>query len=108
MLGGMLLWRSGLVTATIPLLLAALLIGGGFAAPTRLGPVYRCWMALALAISKVTTPIAMGAVYFLVLMPTGLLARLFGHRPLSRPRGAVTNWQSRPAGARKSELDHQF
>lgn len=108
MLGGTLWWRAGLVTASIPLLLAAALIGGGVAAPTRLAPVYRGWMALALAISKVTTPIVMGAVYFLVLMPTGLLARLFGHRPLSRPRGATTYWQNRQPGARKAEMDHQF
>ena len=107
-LGAMLWWRAGLLTATMPLLLAAALIGGGLAAPTRLGPVYRGWMALALAISKVTTPIAMGAVYFLVLMPTGLLARMFGHRPLSQPRETATYWHSRPAGARKSDMDHQF
>lgn len=107
-LGGMLWWRTGLLMASIPLVLATALIAGGLAAPTRLGPVYRGWMALALAISKVTTPIVMGAVYFLVLLPTGLLARLFGHRPLSRPRGTPTYWQSRPAGARKSDMGHQF
>jgi hypothetical protein len=56
----------------------------------------------------VTTPVFMGAIYFLVLTPAGLLARLLGHRPLSRERGATTYWQSRPAGARRGEMDHQF
>jgi uncharacterized membrane protein YhhN len=84
------------------------LVVAGLAVPTWLGPVYRGWMAFALAISKVTTPILMGAIYFLVLTPTGLLARLFGHRPLSRPRGTATYWQSRPAGSRRGDMDHQF
>lgn len=106
---GVLLWRrSHLTAASIALVLAGALILGGLVAPTRLGPVYRGWMAFAVAISKVTTPVLMGAIYFLVLTPTGLLARLFGHRPLSRPRGAATYWQSRPAGARRGEMDHQF
>jgi hypothetical protein len=105
---GALLWRRGhLVAASVVLVLATALIAGGVAAPTRLGPIYRGWMALAMAISKVTTPVLMGAIYFLVLTPTGLIARLFGHRPLSRPPGA-TYWQSRPSGARRGDMDHQF
>ena len=39
-------------------------------------------MALALAISKITTPVFMGIMFFLVITPAGLLARLVGHRPL--------------------------
>lgn len=41
-------------------------------------------MGLALAISRVTTPIFMGVVFFAVLMPMGLLMRLFGRNPLTR------------------------
>jgi hypothetical protein len=105
---GILLWRRGHhVPASVVLVLATALIAAGLAVPTRLGPVYRSWMALALAISKVTTPILMGAIYFLVLTPTGVIARLFGHRPLSRPPGA-TYWQRRPSGARRGQMDHQF
>ena len=92
----------------ITLVLASALIAGGLAAPARLGPVYRGWMALALVISKVTTPLFMGAIFFGVLTPAGLLARLLGHRPLSRPRGTASYWQSRAAGARRGDMDHQF
>jgi hypothetical protein len=104
-----LLWRrTHLVGAAIALVLASVLILGGLIVPGRLGPIYRGWMALALAISKVTTPIFMGAIFFLVLTPAGLLVRLFGHRPLSRSRGDETFWHSRAAGTRRSDLDHQF
>ncbi len=106
---GVLLWRRGhAAPAWVVLALATTLITAGLAAPTRLGPVYRGWMALALAISKVTTPILMGAIYFLVLTPTGVIARLFGHRALSRPRGTATYWQNRPAGSRRGDMNHQF
>ena len=50
--------------------------------PTLLGPVNRAWMGLAHLISKVTTPIFMGVVYFVVLTPIGLGMRLAGRRPL--------------------------
>jgi saxitoxin biosynthesis operon SxtJ-like protein len=104
-----LLWRrTHLAGAAIALVLASVLILGGLIVPGRLGPIYRGWMALALAISKVTTPIFMGAIFFLVLTPAGLLVRLFGHRPLTRARGSATYWQSRPAGARQGDMNHQF
>jgi hypothetical protein len=106
---GVLLWRSGHVTAAVAVLvLAGALIIAGLAVPARLGPVYRGWMAFALAISKVTTPVFMGAIYFLVMTPSGLLARLLGHRPISRARGATSYWQTRPAGSGRSQMNHQF
>jgi hypothetical protein len=106
---GVLLWRRARVTeASVALVLGTGLILAGLAAPARLGPVYRGWMALALVISKVTTPLFMAVIFFLVLTPAGLLLRLFGHRPLSPARGATTYWQSRPAGARRGDMDHQF
>jgi saxitoxin biosynthesis operon SxtJ-like protein len=107
-LGALLWWRTHLTAASVALVLGSALIAGGLVAPTRLGPIYRGWMALALAISKVTTPVFMGVIFFLVLVPTGLLARLLGHRPLSRPRDAATYWQTRPAGGRRGDMDNQF
>ena len=89
------------------LVLAGLLIAGGLAVPGRLGPIYHAWMALARVISKVTTPLVMGAIFFLVFTPAGLLARLVGHRPLARPRG-TTFWLSRPVEQRRGKMDHQF
>lgn len=106
---GVLFWRRTHYTgAWVALALASGLIVGGLAAPSRLGPIYRAWMGLAKAISKVTTPVFMGAMFFLVLTPAGFLVRLFGHRSLSRPLGSATYWQSRPAEARRGEMDHQF
>jgi hypothetical protein len=108
LIGGVLWYRSHQTAASIALGLGSALILAGLAVPGRLGPVYRAWMALAVAISKVTNPIFMGLIFFLVLTPAGLVARLFGHRPLVRQRSAPSYWQIRPEGARRSKLDHQF
>lgn len=104
-----LFWRASHPTAAwVTAVPGAGLVVAGVLAPGRLGPVYRGWMALALAISKVTTPIFMGIIFFLVITPAGLLGRLVGHRPLARARGARTYWQSRPEGARRGDMNHQF
>ena len=46
-------------------------------APATMRGVYRVWMRIGLAISKVTTPIILGIVFYIVLMPVGVLMRLF-------------------------------
>jgi hypothetical protein len=107
-LGLVLWWRAHVTAGWAALAVGSALSVAGLLVPARLGPVYRWWMGLALVISKVTTPVFMAVVFFLVLTPTGLLARLCGHQPLSRERGAGTYWRSRPAEARRGNIDHQF
>lgn len=106
-LGALLLWRDRTVLASIGGTLSALLVLGGLLVPARLGPVYRGWMAVALAISRVTTPIFMAIVYYLVLTPTGLVMRAVGRNPL-RPSGdEETNWVWRQRGGH-GDMRRQF
>ncbi len=57
----------------------------GLAHPASLKPVYYWWMRFGLLLSKVTTPIVMGVVFFLVLVPTAVFMRYFLRRdPLNR------------------------
>jgi hypothetical protein len=106
---GALLWRRAHVPASvITATLGALLVVGGLAVPAQLEPIHRAWMALARAISKVTTPVFMSVIFFVVLTPAGFLVRLFGHRPLARRHGTPTYWHSRAEGGRRSAMDHQF
>ena len=91
-LGGLLLWRGHEQVAIVLLVAAGLLLSAGIAVPTRLGPVERAWMGMALAISKVTTPILMSVVYFLVMAPVGLLRRAFGGNPLRQHGPRDSNW----------------
>jgi hypothetical protein len=102
-------WRDHLMISTVFGGLALLLILGGLVIPTRLGPVERAWMALAHAISKVTTPIVMGIVYLGVIVPVGFLRRRLSGNPLVHSEVASSYWRSRPEGRRRSgDMKRQF
>lgn len=104
--GGLLWWRSHAVPSAIAASLGALLLLAGALVPGRLGPVHSAWMRFALAISKVTTPVLMAIVYFVVMTPMGLLRRAAGNSPILA-RKTTTRWESR-AGHPRSDLDRQF
>ena len=67
-----------------PWIIAAVLGGWGIIAPDSLRPVYNGWMKFGLLLSKITTPLILGVVFYLVIMPIGLLMRLFRHDPMAR------------------------
>ena len=88
-------WRGHRIPVEIFGGLATLLILAALVIPGQLGPVNRAWMGLAEAISKVTTPIFMGVVYFLIITPVGVLMRLFGRNPISHRAVNQSYWAER-------------
>lgn len=107
-LAGLAWWRGHPLPAQVLATGAGLLMLAGLVAPTRLGPLYRGWMALARAISTVTTPVFMALVYFGVLTPVGLVRRIVGESPLRRAPDDDSYWRERPEGRRRSDLHRQF
>ncbi len=67
-----------------PWALGGVLAVWALAAPTTLRPVYRGWMRFGLLLSKITTPIILGIVFFLIIFPIGFGMRLFGRDPMAR------------------------
>ena len=102
-------WRGRVASPHVLGALGASLVLGGLLAPARMAPVRAGWMRLALAISKVTTPVVMTLVYLLVFTPMAALMRLAGRDPLARrrPRGA-SRWVVRAADEQRSDLERQF
>lgn len=90
-------WRTNTTVAAILATIGGALALGGLLVPSRLGPVNRGWLRLALMISKVTTPLVMGAMYWLVLTPTGVLRRTFGKNPLASPPTGDSYWRRHSA-----------
>ena len=102
-------WRGRPHQALVCGALGALLVLAGVIVPERLGPVFRAWSALGHVLSRITTPVFLGCVYFLVLTPVGLVMRLLGRRPLVRPDGAPSWWVSRAPHARqRTDMERQF
>jgi len=50
--------------------------------PNALSPFNRVWTLIGLLLHKITNPIILGAIFFLVLWPTGLVMRAVGYDPL--------------------------
>ena len=90
-----------LVALGMAFLLAAILV------PEALPPVHRTWMKGAQALSRITTPIILGVLYFVVITPIGLVMRTFGRDPLPPSRHGESVWSSR-ARASRSDLRRQF
>ncbi len=108
-LGALLLWRDRELGAAIAGSVGGILALAGLVAPTRLGPIERGWMAFAHAISKVTTPIFMGIVYYVTVVPIGLGMRLFRRNPLTRDEADGGFWIARePDDARRGGMHRQF
>ena len=106
-LGALLMWRGRETAALVVLSVGGLLVLAGLAIPGQLGPVQRVWMAVAHAISKVTTPLFMSVVYLIVLTPSGLLRRTFGRNPLRHESSQGGYWK-RVDPDRHSDLRRQF
>lgn len=106
----LILWWRGKVAA-VPYVagLGTMLVLGGLVAPAALGPVQRAWMRLAHLMSRVTTPILMGVIYFLVLTPIGLALRLAGRNPLvHRSRGAGVWYERGGEKPDPNRMERQF
>lgn len=104
--GALLWWRDHVVASAVVASLGLLLLIGGIFVPGRLGPVHALWMGFALALSRVTTPVLMALVYFIVITPIGLLRRAMGKSPI-HARAGETGWVSRGRDSR-SDLNRQF
>jgi hypothetical protein len=87
------------------LMLAAL------AAPSLLKPLNRAWLKLGLIGFKVINPIVLALIFFVTILPIGLLMRLFGKRPLALRfnREARSYWIKRkPHDPKTESMKHQF
>ncbi len=105
------LWRDNETAGLILGALAATLALAGAAAPSRLEPVEKGWMRLAHALSRITTPVFLGIVYFVVLTPAGLIRRTFGSNPLIRDGASGTYWFTRTNAdkeTRRRKMERQF
>jgi hypothetical membrane protein len=92
--------RLAVISSTIALVsvLAALLI------PGRLTPVRKAWMKLGELIGRVTTPVLLAAIYYLIFTPIGVVRRL-----LSPRRSRIgSNWHPRPPLPPPSRMERQF
>jgi len=93
------------------LIVALLFAGLGLFAPFVLKPLNTAWLAFGYVLHKIVSPVIMGVVYAVAVVPTGLYLRLSGRDPLrlKLDKSANTYWQKRePPGPPPGSLKNQF
>lgn len=108
------LWPWGWGTGGVRLW--ALAVAAAFAAlalvyPSSLAPLNRLWFKFGLLLARVVSPIVLGLVYYLAVLPTGLMLKLFGKDPLRRQLepAAQSYWIERdPPGPAPESMADQF
>lgn len=76
---------------------AGVLAAAGLLVPAWIKPVYLGMLYATFPIGWVVSHLLLAAIFYLVLTPIGLLLRLCGHDPLTRPldRSAKSYWKPR-------------
>ncbi|HYB99312.1 MAG TPA: SxtJ family membrane protein [Candidatus Limnocylindrales bacterium] len=88
-------WKNGWTLGS-QILAGAAVAGGvlGLLAPQALRPIFVGWMIAAFPIGWTISHLLLGAIYYLLLTPLGLLMRAFGYDPMNRKldRQAKSYW----------------
>jgi hypothetical protein len=110
-LAGVAYWRGRNKIAAVGWILSAALLLAALTIPDRLGPVERGWSRLGAAMSRITSPVFLGIIYFVVFTPAGFIRRTFGKNPIRHERSADSYWKVRddsPSEARRRGMERQF
>ena len=92
------------------------IIGGlfvilAFIAIPILRPIHKLWMMLALAMGFVMSRVILTVLYYLILTPIGILAKIVGKKfmPLRFDKSATTYWEKRENTTKlQIDYDRQF
>jgi len=109
LLAGFLIWRNK-PHSFIWLGVSIFFLGFGFLAPQLLKPIQKVWMTLALLMGWVMTRVILTVLYFGVITPIALLAKLSGKFFLDTAfrSGMKSYWISREEESSKESYEKQF
>ena len=104
----LLLWWLGKSSFMYFSISGGLLIILAFIAIPILRPFHKLWMMLALLMGFVMSRVILTILYYLVLTPIGLLAKVVGKKfmPLGFDKNAATYWEKRSEVA-KQQIDYE-
>ena len=92
-----------------PWILLIVLAGLGLVAPKVLKPVYFVWMRFGLLVSRVTTPLILGIVFFFVITPMALFKKIFGRDAMTRTfDSGATSYRVHSVHKNKNNLERPF
>jgi hypothetical protein len=107
----LLLWYLGKVSFIYFSIIGGLFVILAFIAIPVLRPFHKLWMMLALMMGFVMSRVILTLLFYIVLTPVGLIAKLVGKKfmPLGFDKNAVTYWEKRGNSVNKKiDYERQF
>jgi hypothetical protein len=89
-------WRGSVARAEVLGAVGALLVVLGYFAPSTLQYPSDAWWRLATVLGWVNSRVLLSLMFFLLLLPVGLVWRLAGKDPLARRRRSWPGWVPHP------------
>jgi hypothetical protein len=104
----MLLWYLGKTSFIYFSIIGGLFVILAIIAIPVLRPFHKIWMMLALAMGFVMSRIILTILFYLILTPIGLIAKLVGKKfmPLGFDKNATTYWEKRENTV-KQQIDYE-
>ena len=98
--------------ATMPMwpwIVAGLLWVPALLVPAVLHPVYTTWMKIGHGIGWVNTRIILGVLFYVLVLPMGLIMRLFGKDPMARKTdNSASSYRVESVSEPKERLEKPF
>ena len=91
--------QESILTISSYLLVGLLFLAASFFYQNLLSPLNKAWFMLGLALGKVVSPIVLGIIFFGLLTPISLIAKLMGRDELKLKRPNTTSYWVEPIGA---------
>jgi Kef-type K+ transport system membrane component KefB len=106
--GLLLPWIFGYAWPLWPWIVMAVLCLWAIIHPVSLRLVYTPWMRFGLVMSKITTPILMSLMFFLIAVPVSLVFRLLRYDPLRRRYSPVSSYRENSERSPSNRLERPF
>jgi Saxitoxin biosynthesis operon protein SxtJ len=77
--------------------------------PTALRPIYTTWMKIGHGIGWVNTRIILGVLFYVLVLPMGVVMRLVGNDPMARKRDdAAVSYRKQSVSEPKERLEKPY
>ena len=77
--------------------------------PSVLRPIYATWMKIGHAIGWVNTRIILGVLFYVLVLPMGLIMRLFGKDPMAREMNkSISSYRIESVSEPKDRLEKPY
>lgn len=104
-------WRAQAWAAVIAAILSGGLLAAALLAPSVLALPNRLWFRVGMLLNRIVSPVVLGAIFFLIITPVGLVRRLTRSDPLrlALRRDLPSYWVAREKTAiAPDSLKNQF